>query len=290
MNDSAGPAGAGAPLLSRLAEPGPQVTVELRPPRSGLAFQASMNVWIDMHHSVRGLTRAGRTVFLTDNAVGAAEEENLLHLSGNLPDGTEPTQVVPFLTCKHSMDYCLRYAERAQAAGFGALTVLGGDRFAGPPRCVPHAYLLRQRIREHVPSLALGGWVNPHRPADEQVGYVARPDYTAEFALTQVVSHHSLPAVEALLTEADLRGIRLPMVFGVFLYRSANPRTLERLQGYFPVPAEELTREFDEGATAEEVCARSIRALREAGAEKVYVSNLGFARVGATLKRILALV
>jgi hypothetical protein len=65
-------------------------------------------------------------------------------------------------------------------------------------------------------------------------------------------------------------------VFGVFLYRSANPATLEKLRRFFPVPAAEITREFEAGAAPEEVCLRTIRALREVGVEKVYVSNLGF--------------
>ena len=39
----------------------------------------------------------------------------------------------------------------------------------------------------------------------------------------------------------------LPGVFGVFFYRSANPRTLEALKGFLPVPAEGLTREFASG-------------------------------------------
>ena len=42
-------------------------------------------------------------------------------------------RLVPFLTSKHSLDYCLMYADRASAHGFGALTVLGGDRTVGQP-------------------------------------------------------------------------------------------------------------------------------------------------------------
>ena len=39
-------------------------------------------------------------------------------------------------------------------------------------------------------------------------------------------------------------------MFGVFYYRSANPRTLAALRGFLPVPAEELTREFADGRHA----------------------------------------
>ncbi len=172
-------------------------TVELRPPMANLLGPDSMDAWIDTYHAVRRLVRKGRFLFLTDNAVGAAEEENLSHLGANLAEEVLPTSIIPFLTCKHSLDYCLRYAERAWAQGFRALTVLGGDQTVGAPRCFPHAYELRQRIRERVPGLALGGWANPHRDPHVQAGYLTNQDFTAEFWLSQVVSHHSLPAVEA---------------------------------------------------------------------------------------------
>ena len=97
-------------------------TVELRPPMANLLGPDSMDAWIDTHHAVRRLVRKGRFPFLTDNAVGAAEEENLSHLGANLAEEVRPTSIIPFLTCKHSLDYCLRYAERAWAQGFRAHT------------------------------------------------------------------------------------------------------------------------------------------------------------------------
>jgi hypothetical protein len=74
------------------------------------------------------------------------------------------------------------------------------------------------------------------------------------------------------------------------MYRSANPRTLQQLGSYFPVPAEGVTRDFEEGLSPEEICARSIKALREVGVDKVYVSNLGFERPEARYRRILELL
>jgi hypothetical protein len=79
----------------------------------------------------------------------------------------------------------------------------------------------------------------------------------------------------------------LPGVFGVFFYRSANPRTLETLEGFLPVPAEELTREFASGATAEEIGARTIRTLVDAGARHFYISNLPVSRAPGVLAAIL---
>src|SRR5688572_22058738 len=138
--------------------------------------------------------------------------------------------------------------------------------------------------------MVLGGWANPHRDAAEQVGFLAAADFHVDFFLTQVVSHHSVARVEALCAEKERRGVALPGVFGVFCYRSANAATLEKLSAFFPVPAAELTREFGAGASPEEVCARTIRELRAAGADKVYVSNLGGRGAAARLERILALV
>jgi hypothetical protein len=246
-----------------------------------------MESWIDLHHTLRRLARRDGAVFLTDNAIGDREEENLRHLVTNLAGELSKERLVPFLTCKHPLGYCLGYADRAASQGIEALTVLGGDATVGPPRCVPHAYMLRQEIRRRVPGLTLGGWINPHRNPVEQVGFLSDAAYTGEFFLSQVVSHHSAGRVRALLQEAARRGVRMPGVFGVFFYRSASVATLSALSRFFPVPAEELTREFARGDSPEEICARSVRALREAGARHVYISNLGHRKAPERLERIL---
>ncbi len=277
----------GAAVVERLKFDRPLVAVELRPPKAGLSHAEGMDVWIDMYHSIRRLASGDTVIFLTDNAVGQAEEENLQHLTSNLAGEVDPGKVVPFLTCKHTLEYCLVYAARAASFGFRALTVLGGDRSVGPPRCVEYAYMLRRLIRERVPSLSLGGWVNPHRDPVGQVDFLLAEHFTAEFYLTQIVSHHSIRAVEAFLDEARRRRVAIPGVFGVFLYRSANPETLRRLQPFFPVPAAEITAEFESGLSPEEICARSIRALREVGVDKVYVSNLGFRKPELRYRRLM---
>ncbi len=275
-------------LIDRLRDPRPLIAAELRPPRADMSSTDSMDTWIDMYHSIRKLARSDTVVFLTDNAVGQAEEENLQHLTTNLADEADPSRVVPFLTCKHSLDYCLMYAARAASHGIEALTVLGGDRSVGAPRCLPHAYELRNALRNRVPSLTLGGWANPHRDAGEQVDYLLSEDCAAEFFLTQVVSHHSVGSVERFLSEAARRNLRLPGVFGVFYYRSANTQTLERLGEFFPVPAEAIAADFASGLSADKICARSIRALQQIGVTNVYVSNLGFRRVDQRYQRIVA--
>ncbi|HEX5575532.1 MAG TPA: hypothetical protein VFX42_06620, partial [Gemmatimonadales bacterium] len=262
-------------VLQRLRENRPLAAVELRPPRTGLSSAESMEIWIDMYHSIRRLARRDTIIFLTDNAVGLSEEENLGHLTANLAGDVDPRKIVPFLTSKHSIEYCLMHASRTASHGFEALTVLGGDHTAGPPRCVPHARELRALIRRRVPRLNLGGWANPLRSTEEQLNYLMDARFEADFFLTQIVSHHSVREVERFVTESRRRGVPYPGVFGVFLYRSANPATLKRLSEFFPVPAAELTREFAAGMTPEEICAKTVRTLRDVGADKVYLSNLG---------------
>jgi 5,10-methylenetetrahydrofolate reductase len=276
-------------LLESLSSGEPVIAAELRPPRAELEAAASMDAWIDTYHAVRSLARNGTYVFLTDSAVGSHEEDNLRHLVINLGADVARSGVVPFLTCKHPLDYCLAYADRAHQHGFDALVVLGGDKSVGPPRCVEHAWQLREQIRRRVPALSLGGWANPHGDCAAQVGHLLDEHANAEFYLTQIVSHHSRAAVERFLSEGARRGLAIPGLFGLFYYRSANPRTLSALRSFLPVPVDELEAEFASGASPEEVCARSVRALAAAGAKHFYISNLPLGRAAATLRRILEL-
>ena len=179
-----------------------------------------MDAWIDTYHAVRGLTRDGTFVFLTDSAVGSKEEDNLRHLVINLGSDVPRSKVVPFLTCKHTMDYCVAYADRAQQHGFQSLVVLGGDKNVGQPRCVEHAWQLREAIRGHQPSLSLGGWANPHADPVRQVGHLLDAHITAEYYLTQIVSHHSREQRRAVPRRSgrarpdaarDVRGVLLPL-------------------------------------------------------------------------------
>ena len=277
-------------LVAALEGEASLASVELRPPRAELDAAAGRDAWIDTHHAVRSFVRAETFVFLTDSAVGTREEQNLRHLVNNLGTDVPRDRVVPFLTTKHPLDFCLSYADRARQEGFGSLVVLGGDRTVGPPRAVDHAWQLRQLIRRQVPDLALGGWANPHADADRQVGYLAAADLTADFFLTQIVSHHDLPAVERFQSALARQQLDVPGMFGVFFYRSANTKTLSVLRQFLPVPVHALEQEFGEGASAEAVCARTITALRAAGVRHCYVSNLPVARARQTLDDILKLV
>ena len=274
-------------LLSALRSGTSVFAAELRPPRAELATAEGMDAWIDTYHAVQRLTRQGTFVFLTDSAVGAQEEDNLRHLVTNLGNDVPRERIVPFLTSKHPLEYCLSYAERAHQHGFPTLVILGGDKTVGTPRSVEHAWQLRQMLRARDEGLELGGWANPHAEPERQVDYLTAANFNAEFYLTQVVSHHHVDRVARFLAAGKRRGLALPGLFGVFFYRSANPRTLNALKSFLPVPEEGLAQDFASGATAEDVCARTIRALMDAGARHFYISNLPVARAQHVLADIM---
>ena len=246
-----------------------------------------MDAWIDMYHAVRSLARRDVRVFLTDSAVGTQEENNLRHLVTNLGRDVARDHVIPFLTSKHSLEFCLSYAEQAWQRGFPSLVVLGGDKSVGRARCLEHAWQLRERIRAREPRLTLGGWANPYGDPARQVDYLADESFNAEYYLTQIVSHLNVAPVERFIDEARRRGITLPGMFGVFYYRSANTKTLTALSQFLPVPVEGLAREFAAGATPVDICARTMRAMMDVGARHFYISNLPLHAAAATLAEIL---
>jgi 5,10-methylenetetrahydrofolate reductase len=264
------------------------IAAELRPPRAELGSEEGMDAWIDLYHAVRGLTRQDVRVFLTDSAVGTQEENNLRHLMANLGRDVPRDRVVPFLTSKHSLEFCLTYAEQAWQSGFSSLVVLGGDKTVGRPRCVEHAWELRHAIRERESHLSLGGWANPYADAARQVDYLLDPAFTAEYYLTQIVSHLNAAPVERFLEETRRRGAGdVPGMFGVFYYRSANSKTLRLLSQFLPVPVEALEAEFAAGATPVDICARTLRVMMDLGVRHFYISNLPLLGATSTLNQIL---
>jgi hypothetical protein len=274
--------------LSQLRdEPTSVIAVELRPPRAELESAEGMDAWIDTYHAIRSLTRHDVRVMVTDSAVGAQEENNLRHLVNNLGQTVDRRQIIPFLTTKHSLQFCLAYADQTAQNGFPSLVVLGGDKHVGRPRCLEHAWELRELIRERHPELELGGWANPIASPERQVDFLLDGRVSADFYLTQIVSHHQTGQVSAFLDAGRKGGLTLPGVFGVFYYRSANTKTLEMLSQFLPVPVEALKAEFAAGATPIDVCARTIRALIDLGAKHFYVSNLPTKKTAATLSSIL---
>jgi hypothetical protein len=274
--------------LSLLRRESPSVVaVELRPPRAELESVEGMDAWIDTYHAIRSLTRHDVRVMVTDSAVGAQEENNLRHLVANLGDSVARHQVIPFLTTKHSIEFCLQYADQVVHNGFPSLVVLGGDKHVGRARSLEHAWQLRKLIRQRHPGIELGGWANPIADPIRQIDFLLDPDVNADFYLTQIVSHHQIDRVGAFLSAGRAGGLSMPGVFGVFYYRSANPKTLEMLSQFLPVPVEQLKQEFAAGATPIDVCARTIKVLIDAGARHFYVSNLPARKTAAALNAIL---
>ena len=263
------------------------VAVELRPPRAELQSQEGIDAWIDTYHAVRSLARQNVRVMITDSAVGAQEENNLRHLVANLGAQVASEHVVPFLTTKHSEGFCLGYADQVVHHGFPSLVVLGGDKHVGRPRCVAHAWQLRELIRRRHPDLELGGWANPTASPGPQVEFLLDAHANADFYLTQIASHHQAAQVADFLAEGRRRGLSIPGVFGVFYYRSANPATLEMLRQFLPVPVDALRDEFAAGANPVDICARTIRTLLDLGVQHFYVSNLPLRRTAQTLSAIL---
>ena len=201
---------------------------ELRPPRAELESAEGMDAWIDTYHAVKRLTREGTYVFLTDSAVGAAEEDNLRHLVTNLGsdvpahahrpvhDDEAHTRVLPVVRRARASER-ISGARRARRRQVGRHTPLRRARVAAAPDA--------SRAGTHPWPLA-GGPTRMPRRRDRSIS-CSTPNFTAEFFLTQVVSHHDAAAVSALLETAPrARGLELPGVFGVFYYRSANPKTL----------------------------------------------------------------
>jgi 5,10-methylenetetrahydrofolate reductase len=274
-------------FLQDLRQNGTVISVELRPPRAELESAEGIDAWIDLHHAIRALARQGIRVMLTDSAVGAQEENNLRHLVANLGESVPRHLIVPFLTSKHSMEFCLSYADQAVQHGFPSLVVLGGDKHIGRSRIVEHAWQLRRAIRERHPDLQLGGWANPVSDPAGQMQFLLDTDVSADFYLTQIVSHHQAPQVEAFLREGERKGLALPGVFGVFYYRSANPKTLRMLSQFLPVPVDALAAEFAAGATPVDVCARTIASLKSLGVRHFYISNLPLTGTAGVLRSIL---
>jgi 5,10-methylenetetrahydrofolate reductase len=274
-------------LVEALRGESPVIAAELRPPRAELDAAEGIDAWIDTYHAVRSLTRQGIRVFLTDSAVGTQEENNLRHLVTNLGNDVARSHVVPFLTSKHSLEFCISYAEQAAQHGFDSLVVLGGDKTVGRPRCVEHAQQLRAAIREREPRLSLGGWANPHADAGRQADFLLDPSFTGEYYLTQVVSHLHLDPVKRFVDEVRRREVAIPGMFGVFYYRSANRRTLQALSHFLPVPVDGLIAEFEGGATPTDICARTVRAMMELGVRHFYISNLPLLGAAPTLAAIM---
>ena len=265
------------------------LNVEMCPPRMDLPLEQSIEAWIDSNYLMRKVTSLGRFVFMTDGAIGRREEPNLRHVTINLGSEAERSRIIPILTTKHSLQYCLEFAKRSYLLGFTSLVVLGGDKSDDTPRCVEHAYELRRLIRQAVPGMTLGGWASPHG-GRRQVEFLLHPEYSADFYMAQIVSHYQSQSIDEFLNDTVRLGVKIPGIFGVFYYRSPNSNTLALLSKFFPVPIEELKKDFEANQSPDEICALSVHALFRRGLKNVYISNLPTATGAERLSRMEARV
>ncbi len=217
------------------------LNVEMCPPRMDLPLEQSIEAWIDSNYLMRKVTSLGRFVFMTDGAIGRREEPNLRHVTINLGSEAERSRIIPILTTKHSLQYCLEFAKRSYLLGFTSLVVLGGDK-------------------------------------------------SADFYMAQIVSHYQSQSIDEFLNETVRLGVKIPGIFGVFYYRSANANTLALLSKFFPVPLEGLKKDFEVNQSPDEICALSVHALFQRGLKNVYISNLPTATGAERLNRMEARV
>ena len=92
------------------------------------------------------------------------------------------------------------------------------------------------------------------------------------------------------MEEGERRGLSLPGLFGVFYYRTANPKTFAMLSKFIPLPVEELKHDFEAKVHPDEICARSVHALLQRGVKNVYISNLPMSTATQTFGRVEARV
>src|SRR5438128_6445234 len=96
------------------------LNIEMCPPRMDLPLEQSMEAWIDSNQLMRKITSLGRFVFMTDGAIGRREEPNLRHVTVNLGPEADRSRIIPILTTKHSLEYCMVFAKRSYNLGLNS--------------------------------------------------------------------------------------------------------------------------------------------------------------------------
>ena len=205
-------------LLDSLRGPDAVIAAELRPPRAELT-RSRGHGRLDRHVPRRSAADAERHVRVPHRQRRRAPPRKTT--SGISSRTSAPTCRASASSrssrAKHPLDYCLSYAERAWQHGLpgarGARRRQDRRRPALGRACVAAA---PDAFARTIAALALGGWANPHADA-ERAGRLSRCDrhFTAEFYLTQVVSHHHAAAGRAVRPRApsgrglhDARAVR----------------------------------------------------------------------------------
>ena len=276
-------------LLRSASDARPCVTVELRPPRAELESAEGIDAWIDTYHAIRSLAR--QHIARHDHRQRrrrAGREQPAASRRQSRRAEWRSAHVVPFLTCKHSLEFCLGYADQATHHGFSSLVVLGGDKHARPAALRrPRVAAARSRFARGIPQLELGGWANPNaRPRSSRSTSCSIAEANADFYLTQIVSHHQARARSRVSRRGapprrhDAGGLRRVLL---------SQRQPADAGGAAAVPAG-AGRGADAPSSPParrpiDVCARTIRTLLDLGARHFYISNLPLRRTGADAER-----
>src|SRR5262249_54803258 len=107
-----------------------------------------------------------------------------------------------------------------------------------------------------------------------------------DFYMAQIVSHYQPRAIDEFVNETHRLGVKIPGIYGVFYYRTPNPRTFSMLSKFLPVPLGVFKEDFARKVPPEEIFARSVDPLVQRGVKNVYVSNLPMSTAGQTFTRV----
>ncbi len=277
-------------LVNALGNGSLALSVELRPPRAELDAAAGMDAWIDTYHAVRGLV-AERDVRVSDRQRrrrARRTQPSAPRHQSRYGRAARSRRAVP-----HD-EALARVLPRVRRAGLARRLPLArrpGRRSHGRPAPMRRARVAAARSDPRARAGSDAGRLGESACGCGQTsGLPWRPSLQR-----RVLPHagHLAPRprrqVDRFLDEAHRQRLAMPGIFGVFYYRSANPKTLAMLKQFLPVPVDGLRVEFGEGASAEEVCARTIRGLRAQGVRHFYVSNLPIGRARQTLEKIVGL-
>ena len=200
-----------------------------------------MDAWIDTYHAVRPLTRQDIRRF--------PHRQRRRHAGREQPaspgDQSWPRRCRTNGWCRfsrastRSTSVCATRSRRG-STGFAVARRARRRQDRWPRALCRTCVGAAAAIRAREPRLALGGWANPYADAAQQVDFIADDRFTAEFYLTQVVSHLELAPVERFVDEiAPARPRpRFPACSASSTTAAPISRHSKCLSTFLPVPVE----------------------------------------------------
>ena len=189
---------------------------------------------------------------------------------------------------KHSLEYCLSYAERAQQSGFPALVVLGGDKASASPRRSSTPGSCGSSFGNAIRRSILGGWANPHARCRAAGGL---PDHArVSGGVLSDAGREPPPRRNGRRGSSwppSRRGVRCRECSASSITGARIRGRWRRWEGLFRCPPKGCRASSRPARPPEEICARTIRALLDAGARHFYISNLPIGRAQQVLASVL---